>query len=78
MGSASSFNLKALFWLCKAATAPSLRQAQNTVLLAIPHLWKEAYVKQTRWWLRLPPPDTFSLEGEGSVSADHLDVTQFY
>ena len=40
-------NLKALFQLCKASTAPSLRQAQNTVLLAIPNLWKEVYVKQT-------------------------------
>lgn len=71
-------SLKALFWSCNAATALSPRQAQNTVLLAIPNLWKEAYVKQTRWWLTLPPPATFSPEWEGSVSAAHLDVTQFY
>lgn len=71
-------NLKALFWSCKAATALSLRQAQNTALLAIPNLWKEAYVKQTRWWLTQPPPATFSLEREGSLSAAHLAVTQFY
>lgn len=38
----------AQFYSGKAATALSPRQAQSTVLLAIPNLWKEAYVKQTR------------------------------